>query len=117
MPLGAIPVGTIVHNVEMKVGAGGKIARAAGNYAQLVGKDAGYAQIKLMSGELRLVRAECLATVGAVSNPGQHEPVARQGGSQPLARAAAAQPRRRDEPGRPPARRQARAAPRADAIR
>jgi large subunit ribosomal protein L2 len=69
MPLGAIPVGTIVHNVEMKVGAGGKIARAAGNYAQLVGKDAGYAQIKLMSGELRLVRAECLATVGAVSNP------------------------------------------------
>ena len=69
MPLGAMPVGTIVHNVEMKVGAGGKIARAAGNYAQLVGKDAGYAQIKLMSGELRLVRGECLASVGAVSNP------------------------------------------------
>ena len=69
MPLGAIPVGTIVHNIEMKPGAGGKIARAAGNYAQLVGKDAGYAQIKLMSGELRLVRAECMATVGAVSNP------------------------------------------------
>jgi len=69
MPLGAIPVGTIIHNIEMKPGAGGKIARAAGNYAQLVGKDAGYAQIKLMSGELRLVRAECMATVGAVSNP------------------------------------------------
>ena len=69
MPLGAIPVGTIVHNIEMKLGAGGKIARAAGNYAQLVGKDAGYAQIKLMSGELRLVRAECMATIGAVSNP------------------------------------------------
>src|SRR5579862_4645592 len=58
MPLGAIPVGTIVHNVEMKPGAGGKIARAAGQYAQLVGKDAGYAQLKLMSGELRIVRAE-----------------------------------------------------------
>jgi large subunit ribosomal protein L2 len=69
MPLAAIPVGTIVHNVEMKQGAGGKIARAAGTYAQLVGKDSGYAQIKLMSGEVRLVRAECIATVGAVSNP------------------------------------------------
>ncbi|MBV9784454.1 MAG: 50S ribosomal protein L2 [Acidisphaera sp.] len=69
MPLGAIPVGTIVHNIEMKPGAGGKMARAAGCYAQLVGKDAGYAQVKLQSGELRVVRAECMATVGAVSNP------------------------------------------------
>ncbi len=69
MALSAIPVGTIIHNVEMKQGAGGKIARAAGQYAQLVGKDAGYAQIKLMSGELRLVRGECWATIGAVSNP------------------------------------------------
>jgi large subunit ribosomal protein L2 len=69
MPLGAVPVGTIVHNVEMKPGAGGKMARAAGQYAQLVGKDSGYAQIKLMSGELRLVRGECMATIGAVSNP------------------------------------------------
>ncbi|MDE2005387.1 MAG: 50S ribosomal protein L2 [Rhodospirillales bacterium] len=69
MPLAAIPVGTIVHNIEMKPGAGGKIARSAGTYAQLVGKDAGYAQIKLMSGELRLVRGECMASIGAVSNP------------------------------------------------
>jgi len=69
MPLAAIPVGTIVHNLEMKPGAGGKIARAAGQYAQLVGKDSGYAQIKLMSGELRIVRGECMATIGAVSNP------------------------------------------------
>ncbi len=69
MPLATIPVGTIVHNIEMKQGAGGKIARAAGQYAQLVGKDSGYAQIKLMSGELRLVRGECMATIGAVSNP------------------------------------------------
>ncbi len=69
MPLSAMPVGTIVHNVELKPGAGGKLARAAGQYVQLVGKDAGYAQIKLMSGELRLVRGECMATVGAVSNP------------------------------------------------
>ena len=69
MPLAAIPVGTIIHNIEMKVGAGGKIARSAGTFAQLVGKDAGYAQIKLMSGELRVVRSECIASVGAVSNP------------------------------------------------
>jgi len=69
MPLKNIPIGTIVHNVEMKAGKGGQIARAAGSYVQLVGKDSGYAQIKLRSGELRMVRAECLATIGAVSNP------------------------------------------------
>ena len=69
MTLATIPVGTIIHNIEMKQGAGGKIARAAGQYAQLVGKDSGYAQIKLMSGELRVVRGECMATIGAVSNP------------------------------------------------
>ncbi len=69
MPMAAIPVGTIIHNIEMKIGAGGKIARSAGTYAQLVGKDSGYAQVKLMSGELRLIRAECIASIGAVSNP------------------------------------------------
>ncbi|WP_422000276.1 50S ribosomal protein L2 [Reyranella sp.] len=69
MPLGNMPVGTIVHNVELKKGKGGQLARSAGTYVQLVGKDAGYAQIKLSSGELRLVPGECLATVGAVSNP------------------------------------------------
>jgi large subunit ribosomal protein L2 len=69
MPLGAIPVGTVIHNIELKPGAGGKVARSAGTFAQLVGKDAGLAQIKLMSGELRTVRAECMASIGAVSNP------------------------------------------------
>lgn len=69
LPLKNIPVGTIVHNVELKEGKGGQLARSAGTYVQLVGKDSGYAQIKLRSGELRLVRAECLATIGAVSNP------------------------------------------------
>ena len=69
MPLASIPVGTIVHALEMKPGAGAKIARSAGTYCQLVGKDSGYAQVKLMSGEVRLLRAECLATIGAVSNP------------------------------------------------
>jgi large subunit ribosomal protein L2 len=71
MPLNSIPVGTIVHNVEMKPGKGGQIARSAGTYVQLVGRDQGYAQLKLSSGELRLVRGECMATIGAVSNPDQ----------------------------------------------
>lgn len=69
LPLANIPVGTIVHNVEMKVAKGGQVARSAGTYAQLVGKDQGYAQIRMMSGEVRIVRSECLATIGAVSNP------------------------------------------------
>jgi len=69
MPLNSIPIGTIIHNVEMKAGKGGQIARSAGTYVQLVGRDAGYAQLKLASGELRLVRGECMATIGAVSNP------------------------------------------------
>ncbi len=71
MPMSNIPIGTIIHNVEMKVGKGGQIARSAGNYVQLVGRDGGYAQLKLNSGELRMVRAECMATIGAVSNPDQ----------------------------------------------
>jgi large subunit ribosomal protein L2 len=71
MPLASIPVGTIVHNVEMKVGKGGQIARSAGTYVQLVGRDAGYALLRLSSGEVRMVRAECMATIGAVSNPDQ----------------------------------------------
>ncbi len=69
LPMQSIPVGTIIHNIEMKPGKGGQIARAAGAYAQLIGKDAGYALLRLSSGEQRMVRAECMATVGAVSNP------------------------------------------------
>ena len=71
LPMVNIPVGTIIHNVEMKAGKGGQIARSAGTYVQLIGKDQGYAQLRLKSGELRMVRAECMATVGAVSNPDQ----------------------------------------------
>ena len=69
MPFSGMPVGTIVHNIEMKVGKGGQIARSAGTYAQFIGRDGGYAQLRLSSGEVRIVRQECLATVGAVSNP------------------------------------------------
>src|SRR5215469_15045888 len=68
-PLRSLPIGTIVHNVEMKPMKGGQIARSAGSYVQLVGRDAGYAQIRLGSGELRMVPDSCMATVGAVSNP------------------------------------------------
>ncbi len=71
MPLASIPIGTIVHNVEMKPGKGGQIARSAGSYIQLVGRDAGYALMRLSSGEVRMVRAECMGTIGAVSNPDQ----------------------------------------------
>jgi large subunit ribosomal protein L2 len=71
MPMKNMPVGTIIHNVEMKPGKGGQMARSAGTYAQLVGRDAGYALLKLASGEVRMVRSECMATVGAVSNPDQ----------------------------------------------
>ncbi|MGD1878438.1 MAG: 50S ribosomal protein L2 [Kiloniellaceae bacterium] len=71
MPLSSIPVGTIVHNVEMKPGKGGQLARAAGTYVQLVGRDSGYALLRLGSGEVRMVRSECMASIGAVSNPDQ----------------------------------------------
>ncbi|MBO6636111.1 50S ribosomal protein L2 [Parvibaculum sp.] len=69
MPLSNIPVGTIVHNVEMKPGKGGQIARSAGAYVQLVGRDQGYALLRLSSGEQRMVPGSCMATIGAVSNP------------------------------------------------
>ena len=71
MPMKNIPVGTVIHNVEMKPGRGGQIARSAGTYVQLVGRDAGYAQLRLSSGEMRMVRSDCMATIGAVSNPDQ----------------------------------------------
>ncbi|WP_293676751.1 50S ribosomal protein L2 [uncultured Phenylobacterium sp.] len=69
MPLRGMPIGTIIHNIELKPMKGGQVARSAGTYAQLVGRDAGYAQIRLNSGELRMVMDTCMATVGAVSNP------------------------------------------------
>lgn len=68
MQIKNIPVGTIVHNVEMKVGKGGQLARSAGAYVQIVGRDSGIVQIKMNSGETRIVPQECMATIGAVSN-------------------------------------------------
>ena len=98
MPLKNMPVGTIIHNIELKAGKGGQLVRSAGCYAQLVGKDAGYAQLKLGSGELRIVREECLATVGAVSNPdNQNKSLGKAGrtrwvGKRPVSRGVAMNP-------------------------
>ncbi|WP_174287287.1 50S ribosomal protein L2 [Sphingomonas bacterium] len=69
MELGQMPVGTIVHNVEMKPMKGGQIARSAGTYVQVVGRDKGMVMVRLNSGEQRYIRSDCMATVGAVSNP------------------------------------------------
>src|SRR5215467_3268323 len=69
MPVGNMPVGTIVHNIEFKIGKGGQLARSAGTYAQIVGRDEEYIILRLNSGEQRLVHGRCMATVGAVSNP------------------------------------------------
>ncbi len=69
MPAANIPVGTIVHNIELKIGKGGQVARSAGTYAQIVGRDGDYVILRLNSGEQRLVHGRCMATIGAVSNP------------------------------------------------
>ncbi len=69
MVLANMPIGTIIHNIEMKIGKGGAIARSAGTYAQVVGRDAGYVIVRLNSGEQRLIHGQCFATIGAVSNP------------------------------------------------
>ncbi|WP_249695204.1 50S ribosomal protein L2 [Stappia sp. WLB 29] len=68
MPLASIPVGTIVHNVELKPGKGGQVARSAGAYAQIVGRDQGYTTVRLQSGEQRRILGTCMASIGAVSN-------------------------------------------------
>jgi len=71
LPLSSIPVGTIIHNVELKAGKGGQLARSAGTYVQLIGRDQSYSILRLASGEVRMVRSECMATIGAVSNSDQ----------------------------------------------
>jgi large subunit ribosomal protein L2 len=71
MPLANMPIGTIVHNVELKIGKGGQLARSAGTYAQIVGRDRDYVILRMNSTEQRLVHGRCMGTVGAVSNPDQ----------------------------------------------
>jgi len=69
IPLEKIPLGSVVHNIELKKGKGGQIARSAGTFAQVVAKDGDYVHIKMPSNDVHLVRKECLATMGSVSNP------------------------------------------------
>ena len=98
MPLKSIPVGTIVHNVELKPGKGGQMARAAGTFVQLVGRDQGTALLRMSSGEVRMVQAECMASIGAVSNPDNQNTVlgkagrARWKGRRPVVRGIAMNP-------------------------
>ncbi len=98
MLLGTMPVGTICHNVEMKPGKGGQIARSAGTYVQVVGRDRGMVIVRLNSGEQRYLRADCMGTVGAVSNPdNQNQNFAKAGrsrwmGKRPLTRGVAKNP-------------------------
>jgi large subunit ribosomal protein L2 len=68
LPLEAIPVGTIIHNIELAPGKGAQLVRAAGNSAQLMAKENGYAQVRLPSGEVRMIALNCLATIGQVGN-------------------------------------------------
>jgi large subunit ribosomal protein L2 len=98
MPIGGVPVGTIVHNVETKPGAGGSLARSAGTYVMVAGRDGGYVIIKLKSGETRMVPASCMASIGAVSNPDHlNEVVGKAGrsrwkGARPVSRGIARNP-------------------------
>ena len=69
MPISSIPLGTLLHNIELKPGKGGQLARSAGTYVQLIGRDQGYSILRLTSGEVRLVLSSCMASVGSVSNP------------------------------------------------
>ena len=98
MELASMPVGTIVHNVEMKPGKGGQIARSAGTYVQVVGRDRGMVIVRLNSGEQRYIRSDCMATVGAVSNPDNgNQTLAKAGrtrwlGKRPLTRGVAKNP-------------------------
>jgi large subunit ribosomal protein L2 len=98
MELSQMPVGTIIHNIEMKPGKGGQIARSAGTYAQVVGRDRGLVIVRLNSGEQRYIRGDCMGSVGAVSNPDNaNQTLAKAGrnrwnGKKPLTRGVAKNP-------------------------
>jgi large subunit ribosomal protein L2 len=68
LPLSSIPLGTIIHNIELKAGKGGQLVRSAGNFAQLMAREGDYVQVRLPSGEVRMIRKECRATIGQVGN-------------------------------------------------
>ena len=103
LPLEKIPVGTMVHNVELVAGKGGQMVRSAGSFAQLMAKDGHYATLRLPSGEMRMVRMECYASVGQVGNLDHENVVSGKAGRTRWLGQAPAGARRGDEPGRPPA--------------
>ena len=103
LPLKNIPLGTLLHNVELKPGKGGQIARSAGSSVQLVAKEGDYASVKMPSSEIRKINMECFATIGTGRQHRPRERLDRQGRPQPLEGSASARARRRDEPGRPSA--------------
>ena len=102
LPLAEIPLGTVIHAIELYPGQGAAMARSAGTYAQLLAREGKYAIIKLPSGETRMVLTTCRATVGVVSNPDHSLEQHGKAGQPPLAGPQAAQPRCHHEPGRPP---------------
>ena len=104
LPIRNIPLGTIIHNIELYPGRGGQLVRSAGNSAQLVAKEGQRAQVRLPSGEVRYIDMNCMATVGQVSQPLARQPEHGQGRPQPLAGQAPHGARLRDAPGGPPAR-------------
>ena len=105
LPLKNIPVGTTVHNIELRPGKGAQMARSAGAQVNLVAKEGDYALLKLPSGETRRVLVECMATVGSGGQHGSRECLDRQGRREPLARHSPCEPWCVDESGRSPARR------------
>ena len=108
LPLKNIPLGTMIHNVELKKGKGGQIARSAGSAVQLVAKEGYFASVKMPSGEIRLINIECLATVGQVGNLDHENVTIGKAGRNRWLGPAAARSRRRDESGRSSARRRRR---------
>ena len=101
MPLGSIPAGLEVHNVEMTAGQGGKMVRGAGGVARIVAKEGDWVTLILPSGEMRMVRKECRATIGRLGNPDYQNIRDRQGGPDAAPGNAAARARQGPEPGRP----------------
>ena len=105
LPLERIPLGTLVHNVELNIGKGGQMARSAGSFAQVMAKEGDYVTLRLPSGEVRMVHRTCYATIGEVGNSEHENIVSGKAGRIALAGPPAQGARRGHEPGRPPARR------------
>ena len=99
MPMRNIPVGAMIHNIEMRPGKGGQLARSAGSSAQLVARSGDHATLRLRSGEMRKVLSDCIATIGEVGNVGTQPALAGQGRRRALARQAPDGARRCHEPG------------------